>query len=236
MIQVPCLITLVNTIAERLKLARELKQWTQEDLAHSAGVKQGTIGNIEAGLRKRPRDLLAIAKALSVRPEWLQDGQGHMSVSDPPSVPNATMSDFSGSTVWASSDTKLIRAPVVEWARLGEVLFRSSSELEGSSFESFVPTRAHSLNVKLVQVVDDSLSPRIAPGDWVAIDPDNKTPDRGSVTLFRAKTDGAFFLRRFQPLTSPAFEAVDAKGNVMDSSRHSLEIVGVACGVRMSDL
>lgn len=69
------LITDVN-IASRLSEARKDKGLSQAELAKKAGVKQGTIGNIEAGLRKQPRELLAISKALDVRPEWLLTGKG----------------------------------------------------------------------------------------------------------------------------------------------------------------
>lgn len=78
MCQLSSKITDVNTIAERLKLAREAAGLTQPELANKAGVSQGTIGNIEAGLRKRPRDLLSIAAALGVAPEWLETGKGLM--------------------------------------------------------------------------------------------------------------------------------------------------------------
>ena len=68
----------MKTIAERLKDAREAAQLTQPELAARAGVSQGTIGNIESGLRKRPRELLSIAAALNVSPEWLETGKGQM--------------------------------------------------------------------------------------------------------------------------------------------------------------
>lgn len=68
----------MNTIAERLKNAREAANLTQPELASKAGVSQGTIGNIESGIRKRPRDLLSIASALNVNPEWLETGKGQM--------------------------------------------------------------------------------------------------------------------------------------------------------------
>jgi phage repressor protein C with HTH and peptisase S24 domain len=68
----------VNTIAERLKHAREAAGLTQPELAAKAKVSQGTIGNIETGLRKRPRELLAIASALNVDPSWLESGRGVM--------------------------------------------------------------------------------------------------------------------------------------------------------------
>jgi transcriptional regulator with XRE-family HTH domain len=68
----------LRTIAERMKELREARGWSQEQLAEKAGVTQGTIGNIESGLRKQPRQLLALAKALDVEPDWLQSGQGPM--------------------------------------------------------------------------------------------------------------------------------------------------------------
>lgn len=69
----------METLAQRLIAAREAKEWSQPELAKKAGVSQSTIGNLEAGLRKRPRELLAIAHALGVEPRWLETGIGTMS-------------------------------------------------------------------------------------------------------------------------------------------------------------
>ena len=69
-------ITSVSTIAERLKLARGTR--SQADVAAAAGVSAGTIGNIESGSRKVPRELFAIAAAVGVDPLWLQTGRGSM--------------------------------------------------------------------------------------------------------------------------------------------------------------
>ncbi len=64
------------TIAERLKSAREAAGLRQDELAKNAGVSQGTIANIEGGIRKNPRELLAIARAVGVNAEWLKSGKG----------------------------------------------------------------------------------------------------------------------------------------------------------------
>lgn len=67
----------LTTIAGRLKWAREnVARLSQPDLAANAGVAQGTIGNIESGARKSPRELLAIARAAGVHAEWLKSGRG----------------------------------------------------------------------------------------------------------------------------------------------------------------
>lgn len=70
-------ITLVNTIGQRIAERRAELNLTQKQLAISAGFKSsGTIGNYEAMTRGQPRDLLSLAKALRVNPEWLVSGKG----------------------------------------------------------------------------------------------------------------------------------------------------------------
>lgn len=64
----------MQTLAQRLRYARERKGLSQEDLAKLAGTTQQNIQNIEAGVVKAPRKIGAIAKALGESPAWLQFG------------------------------------------------------------------------------------------------------------------------------------------------------------------
>jgi transcriptional regulator with XRE-family HTH domain len=66
----------VNSIGERIAWAREERGITQAELARRAGVSQASIGGYESGLRKRPRELLSIARALEINPNWLETGEG----------------------------------------------------------------------------------------------------------------------------------------------------------------
>jgi transcriptional regulator with XRE-family HTH domain len=66
----------MSTIGIRIKEARSALGWSQVQLADEAGVTQSAIGNIESGLRQRPRELVSLAKALRVSPEWLETGKG----------------------------------------------------------------------------------------------------------------------------------------------------------------
>ena len=65
----------MKTIAERVKAVRQELGWSQVRLAAEVGVSQSSIGNIESGFRQRPRELVSIAKALQVSPEWLETGK-----------------------------------------------------------------------------------------------------------------------------------------------------------------
>ncbi len=79
----PGILTFVKTIADRIKEVRQELGWNQAQLAAQVGVSQSTIGNIESGQRKRPRELLSIAKALGVSAEWLETGKGGKVVERP---------------------------------------------------------------------------------------------------------------------------------------------------------
>jgi transcriptional regulator with XRE-family HTH domain len=64
----------MKALGERLKQARAEFGISQAALAAKAGVSTSAIGNLEAGIRNEPRELLAIAAALGVRAEWLKSG------------------------------------------------------------------------------------------------------------------------------------------------------------------
>lgn len=67
----------MKTLAERLTWARTKKGISQETLAKSAGISQGSIGHLESGLRLSSRKILTIADVLGVDAAWLSEGKGH---------------------------------------------------------------------------------------------------------------------------------------------------------------
>lgn len=74
----------MDTIASRLRHARDLRGLSQTDLAKEAEVSQSTVGNIEAGIRGGLPSLPNIAAALGVRHKWLRDGDEPMQFDAPP--------------------------------------------------------------------------------------------------------------------------------------------------------
>ncbi|MCP5922212.1 helix-turn-helix domain-containing protein, partial [Klebsiella pneumoniae] len=64
----------MNTLAERLKIAREKKGMSQAQLADLIGLSQQSVAKIENGDTLQPRKIKERAKALDVSQKWLQLG------------------------------------------------------------------------------------------------------------------------------------------------------------------
>ncbi len=129
----------------------------------------------------------------------------------------------------ASHATNFPMAPVVEWARLGDDLYRANNEWPTSDRREVPTTRDVSDAIKWIVVSDDSMAPTVLPGDLIAVDP-HGSPKRDEVTLMRAAT-GEFLLRRWRPLPGGGFEAFDEAGRVMEGAKHGLTVVGAFVGV-----
>jgi transcriptional regulator with XRE-family HTH domain len=68
----------MRTFAERLRATREEKdpKMSQMALAELSGISQSTIANIESGRNQGSKHILALARALDVRAQWLEDETG----------------------------------------------------------------------------------------------------------------------------------------------------------------
>lgn len=64
----------MDTFAQRLLYARQLRGYTQSKLAALCGLSQSTIASYESGTRLHARNLLNLAKTLKVNPLWLAQG------------------------------------------------------------------------------------------------------------------------------------------------------------------
>lgn len=66
------------TLAERLRVARKHAGLTQAELSTQSGVPQQTISNIELNIQDKSTDIVPLAMACGVRPEWLGIESGEM--------------------------------------------------------------------------------------------------------------------------------------------------------------
>lgn len=165
----------MNTLRQRLKAARDEAGLTQPELAARAGVAQSTIGNIEAGTRKRPRELLSIAAALGVNPEWLETGDGPMK---------------SGVDIVAPAS---VRIPLLA---NGASMGPGSDELDGDVFigaltvsERWVTREVRPSSpgaLRFIHAYGESMAPTFADGDVLLVDTGARDP---------ATIDGIYVLR-----------------------------------------
>lgn len=184
--QVSCLITGVKTtIAERLTQSREAKGLTQEALARAAGVSQGTIGNIESGLRENPRELLAIAAAVGVSPQWLKSGQGpknppgEISIDDNPDLPSIRRVKFKLSAGASGFGVEYLDdddEPIV----FRRAWFESRGLNPGKLFA--------------VRISNGSMQPGLWEDDTVVVNTADTTPKDGEV--FAANYEGELVIKR----------------------------------------
>ncbi|MPW54137.1 XRE family transcriptional regulator [Moraxella catarrhalis] len=66
----------MGTLGDRLKVARENKNLSQQEVAERAGMSQPTYYKIESGKTKRTTYLNDLARVLGVNPNWLATGEG----------------------------------------------------------------------------------------------------------------------------------------------------------------
>ena len=74
----PCTLPAMTGIGLRIKTVRTNRKLSLEAVAARVGVKYQTIQDLENGTSRGTKHLLAIARALSVNPHWLETGQGVM--------------------------------------------------------------------------------------------------------------------------------------------------------------
>ena len=223
--QEPGLITGVNSLASRIKAIREEAEMSQQDLAALSGVGQSTIGMIESGERKNPRNLLEIAKALKVSAEWLKTGRGERTPS-----PDNPSSESPTSGVALTGDKNSQRAPVIEWARLGSVLFTTERENPADAPSLPVLDGAHPSSVWAVAEADHPRF-RIKRGYKLLFSPVESASDcfDSEIYLFQTLT-GALVLGEFRHLTS-GYEAIPDSGSPLDSERHGIKVIAAMMAV-----
>ena len=120
-------------------------------------------------------------------------------------------------------------APVIDWSTLGDDLKKSNDEWSHGELHPVPTTHKIGNRTKWLTVKDDGLSPKVLPGDMVAIDPDIK-PNRDQIALFTT-TNSEYLLMRYRPLPGGGFEAYDSSGRVLDSERHGLSVAATCIGL-----
>jgi transcriptional regulator with XRE-family HTH domain len=204
----------MRTFAERLKLARLRRDLSQADLAKLAGVAAGTIGNLESGTRRAPRQLLQLAAALGVRPEWLQLGTGPMLATSPDqqtSPPEGGAPKDSASYRLPGGFTRIIAPTLLSWKML------MSPERLPDTFT--------------LQLPDDAMAPEFPCGSVVLLST-VEGPPRARDAVLCKDANGNCFFREFRVRTPTLWQAAPiAEGYAtLASDKDGLTVLAVCVG------
>lgn len=196
----------MNTLAERLKIAREKTGLSQAQLAESIGVSQQSVAKIENGDTLQPRKIKEIANVLGVSQKWLQLGIEE----------NASLSDF----VVREAESASLDPAIFADIPVLDVELSAGNGCEAEIVESVIdwfPIRRMDLrkagvsatNARIVKIWGNSLLPVLNNGDHVAVDIAQTNPIRdGDLyavrdgVLLRVKVlinqpDGGLIIRSF---------------------------------------
>lgn len=190
----------MKTIADRLKEAREIAGLTQPELASRAGVSAGTIGNIESGIRKNPRELLAIAAATGVSAEWLKTGRGaktaqeqapvYIKDADELLIPQFDTGGAMGDGLLLRDQPGVIRG----WSVNREWLSKNLKNHTGAG------------NLCIVTGFGDSMKGMYNSGDPLVVDTGVKKVEYDAVYFFRVGDEG--FIKRLQRIPGEGLVAI----------------------------
>jgi phage repressor protein C with HTH and peptisase S24 domain len=166
----------MNSLAERLKEARQDAQLSQSELARRAGVSQSTINNIESRRNNGSKYLFAIADALGLNPGWLADGVGPKHPSDTALEETEEEYDLARTLRRPVVSTNAEYFPVYEFSMsdAGEARWKAKTKGFYVSADAAVllPTKRLS-KLRCLAVHDAAMAPMLLAGDLVLVDTDS---------------------------------------------------------------
>lgn len=174
----------METIDQRLIRLRKAAGFTQSQLAAAAKVSQGTIGNIESGLRGYGESIVNIAAALGVSPEYLRCEK--VPRPKPPQGPSKLLWMKQGK----HGNVEPVKGsngdvPLISWVQAGNWADAIDNFQPGDAEEWIPCVRKHSAGSYALRVRGDSMTAphgnsRTYPeGCIIFVDPEKRSPTNG---------------------------------------------------------
>lgn len=191
----------MNTLAYRLKFAREKLGLTQQEVAERAGMSQPAYYKIESGKSQRTTYLNELANTLKVSTNWLATGEGQM-ITNRQQVDELVASLPSGITHEQVEPWRADNQIPIEFYDVHFCCGDGSAQPEFEALKKTLPFDASffrrrgitSDNFKMIYATGDSMANYINEGDAVGIDISDTTPKENEVyALF---LDGDLMIKR----------------------------------------
>ena len=160
----------MDTIGKRVRTRRLELGLTQVQLARKAGMKQGTISDLERGRNDSTMELIGLSVALNCRPEWLRTGKGDKIYG---------LQDAQKESPNVGERQEIAsRIPLISWVRAG-AFCQVVDIFEPGDAEEWLPTlHTHGPHAYALRVDGDSmvnpnpLGKTYPPGCIVYVEPD----------------------------------------------------------------
>lgn len=184
----------MENFGERALKVRQHVKLSQDAFANEIGISsKQTVSNVEKGKQKKYSDdeINKIIDKFGVSKKWLILGEGEMLESDQPKQTQSLV------------DTdKFISVPIVSakasGSPVGEICYDVVERGEVSIAKMLFKTMPNIENVQAVEVIGNSMSPRINPGDYVIID---KTEHFDHDGIYVLQFDSMLLVKRLQVTT-----------------------------------
>lgn len=210
----------METLAKRLKYARSLRDITQVQLSALSGVKQSDISKLERGDSLKTTALVALSRALKIRAEWLDTGDGLMDLST--AAPQDAWNVLSAS-MGAN------RVPLISYVQAGAWTEAVDNFNPGDAEDWLMTDLKLSKTAFALEIKGDSMLPEFKPGDRVIIDPEVEPMPGDFVAAKNGKEEATF--KKYRPRGTdgsgnPIFELVPLNED-FESLRSDLEPIKI---------
>lgn len=210
----------METLAKRLKSARLLRGMTQVQLSELSGVKQSDISKLERGDSLKTTALVALSRALGIRAEWLDTGDGPMDLST--AAPHDAWNVLSAS-MGAN------RIPLISYVQAGAWTEAVDNFNPGDAEDWLMTDLKLSKTAFALEIKGDSMLPEFKPGDRVIIDPEVEPMPGDFVAAKNGKEEATF--KKYRPRGAdgsgnPIFELVPLNED-FESLRSDLEPIKI---------
>lgn len=184
----------MSDFSKRIKEVRKYHNYTQEEFAHVIGANnKQTVSDLENGKQKALKDdqIQALIDKFRINKTWLLLGEGGMF------VPFRTK-EYSNTI----EPTEFFNVPIISakasGSPVGEIHYDVASKGELSIAKMLFRTVPNVDNIQAIEVIGNSMSPRINPGDYVIIDKADSFNQDGVYVL---QFDSMLLVKRLQVTT-----------------------------------
>ena len=216
----------MNTLAERLKYAREQRNLTQQEIAKLANMSQPAYYKVESGKTTRTTYLNELANVLKVNPNWLSTGQGEMTAKPTIAELQAKINEMQGKVDGVELANPIKLVPVINEVQAGRF-----TEIGDDDFDEWEPAH-HADGDYWLKIKGDSMTPDFNQGDLILVSRE-RVPTTGNYVVALLANDEKATFKKYRECFNDDGEqyheliALNSFYPSIDSRIKPFEVIGV---------